>query len=333
MTRNLHHSSTSTRVLLASICVASVLLLGSGCNSRETSAVAEADIVARIDGRTVITVRDVEQELARRPRPAGRAATAADRQAALDDLVRHQILLGRAIAAGYEQQPEVRRQIEQLLIARYEADKGPDLDRLPTPTPKEIEEVYHERASEFSAPARVRAALIRVAGSAKATPERQVALREKAERMRDDAVKGGAQRFSELAIQHSDDRVSRHSGGDVGWIDRSARGLPWPAEVTRAMFSLEEPGAVSPVIYAEGDAYLVRLTDRESATLRPLSEVGPQISHRLLRERRDAAETAFQESQRTGLSIDLRMAALERVALPAATSLAAAQTPPPLPAR
>ncbi len=311
------------------------LLLGalmalSGCGRPAMEGATDPDVIARV-GELVVTQEELRAEMERRARFAN--GTGDLRRAALEELIRHKVLLANARKAGYDSDPEVRRQIERLIVSRFRDDTFPDLDRLPAPTREEIEAEYNARLHEFILPERVRVSLIRIDGSRRATAERRAARRAFAEEIRAAAAAGDAERFKELARTHSADRSSRYSGGDVGWVTRGASLHGWDEQVLEAMFELTSPGEISPVIEAEGDLYILRLAAREPSRPRALAEVSDQIAHGLILAKRRAAEEEYESRQRAGLSIEVHEAALARVAVPDAGRLAAAPEPPRLPAR
>lgn len=313
------------------LCLAAlVAVFAAGC--RESREPLSSPVVARV-GETAITTADLEAELVRRAQTSALPLPAQAREAVLEDLVRHQVLLGRARAAGYAERPEVRRQMERVLTHRYEADHGPDWERLPAPTEAEISAAYEARQAEFVIPERARVALMVLRGSAKAEPERWAALRARAEQLREAAVAGDAAAFAALARQHSDDRATRYSGGEAGWLTRESAEAAWPRNVVEAALALEVPGTVSPVIEAGHDLHILRLLEYRPATTRPRAEVQDQLRHQLILARRQEAEREFETRLREGVVIQVNQAVLEEVALPPASRLAGAATPPGLPAR
>ncbi len=307
-----------------------VAVLAPGC--RDGQEPLSSPTVAQVGG-TTITTAELEAELVRRARASALPLPAEARETVLEDLIRHQVLLARARAAGYAERPEVRRQMERVLTGRYEAEQGPDFERLPAPTEAEISTAYEARQAEFVTPERVRVALIVLRGSAKTEPERRTAWQARAERLRDEAAAGDAAAFATLARQHSDDRATRYSGGEAGWLTRDSAEAGWPREVVEAAWALEVPGAVSPVIEAGPDLHILRLLERRPAALRSLVEVRDQLKHQLILARRQEAEREFEARLREGVVIQVHRPALEEVTLPPASRLAGGAAPPGLPAR
>lgn len=303
-----------------------------GCGLEEVEKTAAADLVARV-GETSITVADLEAEWTRRYGTTGRATALTNLDDLLEDMVDHQARLTKARAAGYDTDPEVRRQIERLIITRYETKTRPNPDLIPQPTAAEIEHFYQDHQGEFIAPEKTRFAMIRLRGSLKATAERREVLRSKAEELREQVrlAADGEAVFADLARRYSEDRASAPAGGDLGWVSIERRDFPWPAEVQDAMRVLREDGGVSPVVEAKGDLYLLRLTSFSPPSRRPLSEVTAEIRHRLIKERREGLEREYSMRQREGIQIEINEKALGRVSLPSAPSLATAQVPPRMP--
>lgn len=317
--------------------LAALLPLLAGCHRETPKAASSPAIVARVDGFS-ITADELAEALARRARAHGsRFDFEADRQKVLDELIRERVLLARAQAAGYDRQPRLVRRWEQMLVAQYEADLRTNDAPRTAPTAAEVEQHYRAHAAEFTTPEAVRVAWIQLKGSPKAQPEKRAALHAKASSLLDAArvLPPSEPAFGELARTHSDDHATRHLGGDCGWVERGSAVGAWPAEIAEAVFALENPGDLSPVIESGGSCYLLKLIGRRPASARPLAEVRERIVHRLdeLARQRIEADRFAREKAATRVSIDpAALAAVPRpVSAPALANVPTA--PPPLPAR
>lgn len=124
--------------------------------------------------------------------------------------------------------------------------------------------------------------LIEVPGDAAEEAVREA--RAEAERLRE-RITGGAG-FASLAREHSDDTGSASQGGELGYIARGTMGEAFE----QALFSLEEPGAVSEPVRTDYGFHLVKLLDVREAQGRSFAEARAEIE-RELRTRR--AERLF----------------------------------------
>ena len=97
--------------------------------------------------------------------------------------------------------------------------------------------------------------------------------------------------FGALAVTYSEERASRYQGGDIGWL-ATGEANRWPPEVVTAIFALESPGALAPLVETAAGFYLVRLTAREESRLRPLANVRDALRSDLLREKHQMLRAA-----------------------------------------
>lgn len=108
--------------------------------------------------------------------------------------------------------------------------------------------------------------------------------RGEAERLRE-RIAGGAD-FAALAREHSDDTGSAAQGGELGYITRGTM----EEAFEQALFSLEEPGAVSAPVRTQYGFHLIKLLDVREPEPKPFAEARAEIE-RELRTRR--AERLF----------------------------------------
>lgn len=288
-----------------------------GCRPNNTAPLPvtpAVDVVATV-GDLAIRVEDLTEALAKRARALGAGHASEElRQQVLEELVREKVLLLKARAAGVERDPELTRRWERMVVAKYEATHKPDPEQQCTPSQSVVEQFYRDHAAEYQRPERIRVALIQVKGSLKATEERRAQVRTRAEKVLALAQMPDAN-FAELARIHSEDRATRYSGGDSGWMERGQVPLSWPRELAEAVFALETPGLL-PLVEAGGSFYVVKLLDRQSAGTLTLAEVRDRIIHHLREQHRLAAEERFHAEQRAGVTVEIHPAALQAVPLP-----------------
>jgi parvulin-like peptidyl-prolyl isomerase len=245
-------------------------------------------------------------------------------------LIREKVLLVKAQAAGVDHDPELVRRWERMVVAKYEAAHKPAVEQLDAPSLAEVEKFYRTHAAENQRPQRIRVALIQIKGSAKATGEKRAELRVRAEKVLALAQAPDAN-FAELARLHSEDRTTRYSGGEGGWLEHGQAPPSWPRELAEASFGLEAPGIVAPLVEAEGSFYVLKLLERQAAGVRPLAEVRDRIVHQLREQQRLAAEERFYAEQRAELKIEINASVLQAVPVPSPVIARASGTPPSLP--
>jgi len=316
---------------LGNIALAAALLVGCRPNSTAPLPTTPAvDVVATV-GDLVIRVDDLTEALAKRSKALGAGRASEElRQQVLDELVREKVLLLKARAAGLDRDPELVQRWERMVVAKYEAAHKPDAEKQRAPTAAEVEQVYQEHATEYQRPERIRVALIQVNGSPKATEEKRAELRTRAEKVLALAQKPEAN-FAELARIHSEDRATRYSGGDGGWMERGQTPPSWPKELADAAFTLRMADVIAPLVEAGGSFYVLKLIERQAAGVRPLVEVRDRIVHQLKEQQRVANEERFYAEQKAGLNVEINQAALQAVPLPAPAVAKAPGTPPSLP--
>jgi len=283
------------------------------------------DVVARVANQNISLVA-MEQELARRhvARP-----TEADKAAALDDLVRLDVLYANACKAGYDRRPDVQAAVKRLIVAHYR-------DSLETnrPTPgrvsdEEIAAYYRRHADRFGTPEQIRAAVIFLPLSARAEPERKAAVRQQAEVIRSEALAKASNEasFGLLAQTNSAHQASRYKGGDLGWLTQAAFAKEWDTTLAGAVYALTQRGAISPILEGKEGLYLFKLMGRKPAAVKPLTEVREGVAYHLAREQAEQQEARTFAQLKEQVPIQINQAALARLR----TDAPPATTPPALP--
>lgn len=272
-------------------------------------------------GGVSLTAEDLVQEAARlqaarRPVP--------DKATLLQEMVNRLALLQRAKAAGLDRDPQLQREIGNLIIGRFlDRELKDQLAAVTVPT-NEVRADYDRQTARFTQPPKYRLALLRLDGGKKLSDARTAELRARLEEARRRAlaqpappprpdVPGG---FGALAIEFSDDAASRYRGGDIGWVESGREGYSWPRPVLEAGFALET-GAVSGLIEAESNFFLVMKTDSRPAVTQPFEQVESSIRQKLLAQKRQALDDAFHAQALRETGARIHPEALARVELPA----------------
>lgn len=276
------------------IVYASVFLwTGFGDNRADDSAV-----VATVDG-TVITMGMLRREMVR---DSGQESTRLNqleaRRAALEALIRTEVLARAALEAGYDKDPDFQseykdldfqsedgdpdvRSVHKLLLAQHfwttHLRKQPAV-RVPN---EEVRSYYEAHKVDFEQPTRNRGSIVFLRSRAGAGGENRRALRQRAEGLVQDLVEGH-KTFAEIAWQHSDDNWSRKRGGDIGWVTPGQKNYRLEQSALEALANIERPKTRPRVVETGRGIYLVQVTDRREPTTSLFEHARGSIRQQLL---------------------------------------------------
>ncbi len=307
----------STHVLNL-ILAAGTLCLGACSKPQAEPRIETSPIVAQVGDR-IITVEDLEEDAARRAR-AGR--TVPDRKALLDDAIRRAALLERARRHGLDQAPEIRHEIENLLISRLiDRELTPRRDAIAV-TAEEVEAAYKAEIERHTRPAQVRLAVLHLEADPHQSEQRRVETRARMETAHARALElsapnrsRGGDGFGLLSLEFSDDQVSRHRGGDIGWIQEGRAPTRFPESVIRAGWALEV-GELSDILETPGGFYLVRKTDSREATVVPLASIEATLRQSILARKRRELDDSYRRETAEMIPTTVHEEELARVVLP-----------------
>lgn len=279
--------------------VLAILLAGCDRGAGIPAASGPGTAVLASVGNQVLTEADFRRRWDQHPPGAD---TPEARQKVLDELVARSALIDAAHRSGVDRDTEVAEEIGRLLIARLRQQRlQPRLEALRVDD-QEIRSVYEtHRQTRFAEPERVRVAVLWFDTRGEAPLVERFRPRLDSVRSRvlsqPDAfpVTDG---FGALAMTQSEHRVSRHRGGDLGWMTLDGVGTVsatgWDATVRDAARSLKSPGDLSDVVATPEGLFLVRLTERRPSAALPLADVRGRIERELLREKRQRLEAEFE---------------------------------------
>jgi parvulin-like peptidyl-prolyl isomerase len=120
-------------------------------------------------------------------------------------------------------------------------------------------------------------------------------------------------------MNYSEDQAGRYRGGDVGWFDQGLKDYRLPVEVVSAAFDLKNSGDISEVIKTAKGFYLVSRTDTRPVSTVPLETVRAPIERKLLAEKRQAGQAAFDQDLRRLMPVQTFPQVLAAAPYPAAT--------------
>lgn len=187
------------------------------------------------------------------------------------------------IKREYEENSDRYRTPERLKVEYVELS----IDKIASSislTEEEIEEAYERHKDRFTTDPVRRASHILIETASDADEDENQAALEKARDLLDQ-LRSGAD-FAELAREHSDDPGSASQGGDLGTIEPGAMVEPFQ----EALFALEAEGALSEPVRTRFGYHIIKLTEYQPATVKPLEEVREQIAQE---ERARQAEALF----------------------------------------
>jgi peptidyl-prolyl cis-trans isomerase C len=286
-TSTVSRAGRRTRTLQALLLLAPVLV----SPAPAVGASGQAPALATVGDRA-ITAEDLREDLRRGAPPR---TTLEQKKMILDRRVRLEVLAAAAVREGYDKNPEVLASVRQMAARKFMQDKlEPKLAAVKV-SPEEVRKYYDARPAEFSTPAGIRAALIKVAVPKTATAEAREKLRLRAEEARREAVAlpAASLHFGGVAVKYSEDQATRYRGGEIGWIN-AGKGVPGrPKEVETALAALTKPGEISPVVAAADGFYLVRLMEKRESGVIPFEKSEARIQQQLVQEKRSAVEREF----------------------------------------
>ena len=296
----------------ATACLLGLLLAACGKQGPVEEKPAEVLAMVGSQGITPETFRD---ELARRGRLAPeRYADSTGKAAVLEELIRSEAVYQRALAEGYHNDPQVVTRLKQMIAARYQEDQMAKQPHVGV-TKEEIADYYDRNLDRFGKPAKSRVAMVELKVARTASAEKRAEVRQAMELLRSQIVeaRSAEEVFARIARDHSEHQASRYRGGDIGWL--SAGEIPggWEAAMVEAALRLEQAGEISPVVETPTAFYLVRLTERHPASVRPLEEVREGIEYLITRQKEQTAIEVFFAEQKRGLHIWTNQALLESI--------------------
>lgn len=298
--------------------------------------IADNTVLAAV-GNEEITVGQFRREMAVRGGGLpGQFATAEQRRALLDEMIRYRAMVARARAEGYETDPEVIAIFERAMVGKFQKDHVVAPRENLDVTDEEVAAYYAEHRADYDRPERSRAAIVFFKSNALATKENRQELEERVQQALEEvkSLDPTITHFGPIARKYSDDRASRYVGGVIGWLIKFPdRQYKWEAPVVNAVFSLSEPGQMAPPIRTEKGIYLVRLVDRETASPRPFEQVKNGIFHQLMRSKGEHLDQALRADVLAGIDVDVNQEIFSGIEAPASASeTVEEQRPPQLPA-
>lgn len=310
-------ATTVGRCLVSLSIVLASVIIGACADEREPTAMARSTdaVVATVGGHPILA-EALRQEMVRRGGYRGNQVSgAATRQAALGELIRVETLAAAARDAGLDKDPQLAEAYTRLLAERYWREEWTKLAAGTQPSDDEVRAFYDANTDPFREPVRARGAVIYLRYPAAASAADKAHLRTTAEQVLADSkgLAASEQFFGDLARKFSADPLSARRGGDIGWVVQGASIAQWEPAVVEALFTLETPGQVAPLVEGERGIYLVRLVERSAGGKKPLASVEREIRGRIAADKAQKAQASLMDRLRTRFPVKVNEEALQLV--------------------
>lgn len=299
---------TSRRALLL-LCLATACArenAPSGSSPPAPAAASGGAVIATYAGKR-FTTEDFRREVERLP-PRSRAqlTTPERRRQFVDNYILNELLAEQGRAKGYDRDPDVVRQIDDLRQRLVVQRVMRDYQEAPVLGDDEIKAYYEQNQRLFSG-AQIHAAHILV-------KDESLAKRLRAE------LDAAPEKFEELAKADSVDTATAARGGDLGFFGQGRM----VAEFERAAFSLEKPGDLSQVVQTPFGFHIIKLIERKDGPAKPFEEVKERIRVALTNQRRQELVTERFDKVKADAQIQIDDDALAKAELPSPPPGAAA---------
>jgi len=278
-------------VLCAAVLAVAVSACESGqapkADSSAAPAVDNSPVIARFDGQT-FTQQDVQRELDRLNRRSRQALQDPDRlKQFVENHVLARLIYGEGQKLGYDKDPEVERQVNDLR-RRLVIQKVMQSHQSTPVSDEEVKAYYDAHPEEFTTD-RVKASHILVKDEATAKDIKA-------------KLDADPSKFEEIAKEQSIDKSNASKGGDLGYFGRGRM----VKEFEDAAFALDKDGQVSDIVQTRFGYHIIKRTGRENGAPKPFDEVKSQIRVRLINEKRRTQTEDFlqQLKKNANLTID-----------------------------
>lgn len=296
------------------------VMFADGCSKKEEKAgrVARTDdspVVAKI-GNGAVTLSDLKHYISDKSGAKLRGVTREMLDQWLDERVLEEVLYQEALRLGLDQQPEMQRDIRQMLTSRLMDDFMKKEVWSKEIEDAELQTYYDEHWSEFNRPEQVRIADVFIAIPENATNAQKAELREKAETVLSQAIALQTERFGfgNLVRDYSD-TPKNYRKGDTGFFDEQGHPIGLDKALADAAFALQRVGSISDNVIESSDGYhIIMLTGKRSGVNIPLENVRQQLSQRIRREASEKAREAYLTGLRAKAVIKVDDEAMNRLA-------------------
>jgi peptidyl-prolyl cis-trans isomerase C len=287
-----------------------LLTFSVGCQDKgnKSSAVAEkkGEAVATIDGQTLVTVDQLEDQLREQsPFVRARYTDPSKKKEFLDSLIRFELLSSEAAKEGFDKDPEVVKDMKKAMVQRLlrkKFDEDPAISKM---SDEELKDYFEQHKDDYVKPERVRVQIIEFKGGPGDAKVQAEAKKDAAE-VKEKTKKGDLAAFSLLARTRSDDEGTKMRGGDSDYKTHEELAKSYGDGVANAAMALKEINDVSELVRGIDGWYLLRLAGRQNAINRTFEQVKPAIQARAWHEKRTKLYDAYVKEleDKSGVKID-----------------------------
>ncbi len=290
-----------TCVAIAALCFAAA------CASDNATSTAPAPDAKPVSGGAVIatyagkqfTTEDFRREVERLP-PRSRAqlTTPERRRQFVDNYILNELLSEQGKTKGYDRDPDIVRQIDDLRQRLIVQRVMRDYQEAPTLADDEIKAYYDQNQRLFSG-AQIHASHILVKDEALAKQLRA-------------QLDADPSKFEDLAKTNSVDTATAARGGDLGFFGQGRM----VAEFERTAFGLEKPGDIGPVIQTPFGYHIIKLLERKDGPSKPFEDVKERIRVAMTNQRRQELVTQRFDKVKADAKIEINADVLDKAELP-----------------
>ena len=226
--------------------------------SAKSAQPAGGEVVATYKGHT-LTSDAIAQEFERLPAPSRTYVAAPERKRQfVENLVMNDLLYEEGRNAGYDNDPEIDRQVSDLKKRLVVQRVMRQYQTPPTITDEQVRAYYDENPTLYST-TQIHASHILVKDEATA---REILAE----------VRAHPDKFADVAREKSSDTLSAKKGGDLGTFG-AGRMVP---EFEKAAFALKA-GEISDVVKTQYGYHIIMVTERKEGEPKPFDQVKEQI--------------------------------------------------------
>jgi parvulin-like peptidyl-prolyl isomerase len=243
-----------------------------GCNSSQKDRV-DSEIIVRI-GSDAITKDELNDDLNRLSLKQKSIYTSSPEKLSefLQTRINEKVLYKEAVKSGIQNREDIQENIDNYRKKLVTKTLGKEILQELDISQDEIKEYFDQNTKDYE---RVDISKIAVRLDTNAENPKESALA-RAELISKRASQGES--FEELAMEFSDDMVTKKKGGKVGYISRGR----FPSNIESVIFSLKE-GEVTKPFEVDG-GYLIIKANR-GANLPPYNQIERTIRSKLINER------------------------------------------------
>ncbi len=265
-------------------------------------------------GDHTLTADQVQRELSEQsPFIRSRYQSLDKKKELVDGIIRLELLADEAKKEGFENDPDVQRELKKILVQRWMRKKFNDKDGMAALTDADLRAFYDSHLDDYQRPEKVRLQVIfyKIDGADAAKVKAEAAADQKA--LGAKVQKGDLGAFGDRARGRSDDSASKARGGDTDFHTPPELAKLYGDAFAAAAAALKTQTEVSPVVEGTGGVYLLRLLSRQPAFNRAFDQVKDTLRSRVWNERRNQNFDAYVKKLRDAANVKFDDAELAKL--------------------